>query len=271
MVNTVSPGFAREALTAEFGAGVDDALTSLGDRFVGIINGIDTELWNPATDSDIPARYSATDLDGKEVCRASLCAELGLDPGGPLFAMVSRLDPQKGFDLLAGAAREMVADGARICVLGTGDQRLIEELQVLATSDVGRGRVAVVARFDRRLARLMYAGADAFLMPSRFEPCGQGQMISQRYGTLPVVRATGGLKDTVVDADESDDAGTGFVFSEAEPVALARAVRRAMAAIADPARRRAIQRRGMAVDFSWRGPVRDYVAMYRRAQELAAR
>jgi starch synthase len=270
MVNTVSPGFARESLTPEFGAGVDDALRSLGDRYIGIINGIDTELWNPATDAEIPARYSAVDLAGKDACRVALCAELGLDPDGPLFAMVSRLDPQKGFDVVAAAATQLLADGARICVLGTGDQRLIEGLQQLAASDAGRGRLAVVARFDRGLARRMYAGADAFLMPSRFEPCGQGQMISLRYGTLPVVRATGGLLDTVVDADTDVDAGTGFVFGPAEPVALADACRRAMAAIRDPARRRSIQQRGMAVDFSWRGPARDYAQMYRRAQELAA-
>ena len=136
MVNTVSPGFARESLTPEFGAGVDDALRSLGDRYIGIINGIDTELWNPATDAGITARYSASDLAGKDACRASLCAELGLDPGGPLFAMIGRLDPQKGFDLLAAAAGDLLDDGARICVLGTGDQRLIEDLDDLAESSV---------------------------------------------------------------------------------------------------------------------------------------
>ena len=270
MVNTVSPGFAREALTPEFGAGVDDALVSLGSRFAGIINGIDTELWNPATDGQLAARYSSADLGGKDECRAELCDELGLDPDGPLFAMVSRLDPQKGFDLVAGAARRMIGDGARICVLGTGDERLIADLEELAASPAGRGRIAVVARFDRGLARRMYAGADAFLMPSRFEPCGQGQMISQRYGTLPVVRATGGLLDTVVDADANPEAGTGFVFGPAQPVALAEACRRAMAAIGDPARRLAIQQRAMAVDFSWRLPARDYVALYRRAIEVAA-
>jgi starch synthase len=271
LVNTVSPGFAAESLTAEFGAGVDDALRSLGDRYLGIINGIDTELWNPATDAEISARYSAADLAGKAACRAALCDELELEPDGPLFAMVSRLDPQKGFDLVAAGARELLAEGARICVLGTGDRKLIGDLSELAASAEGRGRLAVVARFDRRLARHMYAGADAFLMPSRFEPCGQGQMISLRYGTLPVVRATGGLRDTVIDADESPDAGTGFVFGPAEPVALVEACRRAMAAIRDPARRRAIQQRGMAVDFSWRGPARDYAQMYRRAQEIARR
>ena len=270
MVNTVSPGFARESLTPELGAGVDDALRSLGDRYLGIINGIDTELWNPATDSQIPARYSAADLAGKAACRAALCTELGLDPSGPLFAMVGRLDPQKGFDLVAGAAGDLIADGARICVLGTGDQRLIEDLDDLAESSSGRGRLAVAARFDRGLARRMYAGADAFLMPSRFEPCGQGQMISLRYGTLPVVRATGGLRDTVVDADADPDNGTGFVFGPAQPVALAEACRRAMDVLSDEPRRRAIQQRGMAVDFSWRGPARDYAAMYRRAIDISS-
>jgi starch synthase len=270
MVNTVSPGFARESLTLEFGAGVDDALRSLGDRYIGIINGIDTELWNPATDAGITARYSASDLAGKDACRASLCAELGLDPGGPLFAMIGRLDPQKGFDLLTAAAGDLLDDGARICVLGTGDQRLIEDLDDLAESSAGRGRLVVAARFDRGLARRMYAGADAFFMPSRFEPCGQGQMIALRYGTLPVVRATGGLADTVVDADANPEDGTGFVFGPAEPVALLQAARRAMDALADVPRRRAIQALGMAVDFSWRGPARDYVSMYRRAIEISS-
>ena len=269
MVNTVSPGFAAESLTTEFGAGVDDVLRSLGDRYLGIINGIDTELWNPATDAELAARYSAADLSGKAACRAALCAELELDPKGPLLAMVSRLDPQKGFDLVAAAARDLLADGARICVLGTGDQRLISELAELAASDAGRARLAVVARFDRGLARRMYAGADAFLMPSRFEPCGTGQMIALRYGTVPIVRATGGLRDTVIDADANPEAGTGFAFDAAQPVAFVDACRRAMAALRDAPRWQQIQQRGMRVDFSWRGPARDYVAAYRRATEVA--
>ena len=184
--------------------------------------------------------------------------------------MVSRPDPQKGFDLVAAAAADLVADGARLCVLGTGDHSLIAGLQAFAASDAGRGRVAVVDRFDRGLARRMYAGADAFLMPSRFEPCGQGQMISMRYGTVPIVRATGGVRDTVTDADLEPERGTGFVFEAAEPVALADTCRRAMAALRDQPRWTAIQQRGMSVDFSWRGPAQEYVALYRRAQEIAA-
>jgi starch synthase len=246
---------------------VDDVLRALGNRYLGIINGIDTELWNPATDAEIPQRYSAADLAGKQACHAALCAELGLDADGPLFAMVSRLDPQKGFDLVASAAADLIADGARICILGTGDHRLIAGLQARAGSDSARGRLAVVDRFDRGLARRMYAGAEAFLMPSRFEPCGQGQMIAMRYGTVPVVRATGGLMDTVLDADANPDMGNGFLFGPAEPVALADACRRAMAALRVEPRWKAIQQRAMSTDFSWRGPARDYVATYRRAME----
>jgi starch synthase len=269
VVNTVSPTYARESLTAEFGAGVDDALRSLGDRYLGIVNGIDTDLWNPATDADIPARYSASDLSGKAMCRAALCEELGLDPGGPLFAMVSRLDPMKGFDLVAAAAPRLIAAGARICVLGTGDHALVEGLRSVAHS--APTQLAVEERFDRVLARKMYAGADFFLMPSRFEPCGTGQMIAMRYGTLPVVRRTGGLVDTVIDADQDPASGTGFSFGPADPVALAEACGRAMAALADEPRFRRIQHNAMAADHSWHRPAREYVAAYRRASEIAAR
>ncbi len=268
LVSTVSPTFARESLEPEFGAGVDDALRSIGERYGGILNGIDAELWNPATDTALPARYSADDLAGKDVCRAELCRELGLDPDGPLLAMVSRLDPQKGFDLLTAAAPQLLQDGARLCVLGTGDHALIGRLGTLAQQH-GR-RVALVDRFDRDLARRMYAGADAFLMPSRFEPCGQSQMIAMRYGTPPIVRVTGGLADTVVDAD-GDAAGFGFTFGPIDPDALTDASRRAMTAWADRTRWRQIQLRGMAVDHSWHEPAREYVTAYREAAAIAAK
>ena len=193
------------------GAGLEDVLTAAGDRYFGIINGLDTELWNPATDGDIAARYSATDLAGKQACRAALCAELGLDPGGPLFAMVGRLDPAEGLRPArrcgAGSARGRRAD------LRAGHGRPIADRRACRRRPREQPtRLAVEARFDRGLARRMYAGADAFLMPSRFEPCGQGQMIAMRYGTVPVVRATGGLVDTVVDATADPAAGTGFSF-----------------------------------------------------------
>ncbi|HSH22368.1 MAG TPA: glycogen/starch synthase [Candidatus Caenarcaniphilales bacterium] len=269
IVNTVSPTFARESLSPEFGAGVDDALRALGDRYVGILNGIDTELWDPATDSSLPARYSRADPAGKAVCRAALCAELGLDADGPLMGMVGRLDPQKGFDLLTAAAPALLAEGARICVLGTGDHDQIVGLGQLAKEWPRRLRVE--ERFDRGLARRIYAGADFFLMPSRFEPCGQGQMIALRYGTLPIVHGTGGLADTIRDADAERELGNGFVFRPAEPSALLEACRRAMAARVDEQRWLVLRDRAMAADFSWEAPAREYVAAYRRASEIAAR
>jgi starch synthase len=266
LVNTVSPGFARESRIDGQGAGTEDVLRSLGDRYLGILNGLDTDLWDPATDAALPARYSAADLAGKQACRAALCEEVGLDAGGPLLGMVSRLDPQKGFDLVADAAPALVAAGARLCILGTGDHSLLARLREMA----GRWprRLAILDRFDRVLSRRIYAGADLFLMPSRFEPCGTSQMIAMRYGTLPVVRATGGLADTVVDADAEPERGTGFVFGPASGAALQAACQRAIDALADQPRFGALQQRAMAVDFSWAGPAAQYVSMYRRAATM---
>ena len=266
MANTVSPGFARESLVDGFGSGVEDVLRARGDRYLGIINGLDNDLWDPATDSAIAAPFSRDDPSAKAVCRAALCAEVGLDPSGPLFGMVSRLDPQKGFDLVADAAPALIADGARLCVLGTGDHSLLARLRDVAAR--WPDRLAVLDRFDRSLSRRIYAGSDAFLMPSRFEPCGQSQMIAMRYGTLPVVRATGGLADTVVDADTDPVGGTGFAFRPADGAALVEACRRAMAAMADSERWRELQQRAMAVDFGWAGPAQEYVSMYRRAIQI---
>jgi len=268
LATTVSRTFAREALEGSVSEGVTDVLRAgaAAGRYLGIINGLDNDLWDPATDTDLPARFSAADLAGKQTCRSELCTELGLDPNGPVLAMVSRLDPQKGFDLLADAMPELIRMGARVCILGTGDKRMIEHLKWL--SGEHPARLAVVDRFDRALARRMYAGADSFLMPSRFEPCGQSQMIAMRYGTPPIVRFTGGLVDTVIDADYQPETGTGFGFGPAQPAALVEAVGRAMAAFADRDRWAAIQQRAMATDFSWRGPAHEYVAAYRRMLDL---
>ena len=207
LANTVSPGFAAEALTPEYGMGLHDtlrtkaALTTVDGtpRFFGILNGLDTTLWDPATDRDLAAPYAVDDRSGKAACRADLLRRHGLDPAdpGPVLGMIGRLDPQKGFDILADAAPALVELGARIIVQGSGDARLAESLRGLAAARPDR--VALVERFDRANARRIYAGVDCFVMPSRFEPCGQGQMISMRYGTPPIVRQTGGLGDTVID------------------------------------------------------------------------
>jgi starch synthase len=263
MVNTVSPGFARESLVDGLGSGMEGVLRYIGDRYEGIINGLDTELWDPATDTALAANFSADNLAGKAACRAALCAETGLDPDGPILGMVSRLDTQKGFDLVADAVPALVASGARLCILGTGDHSLLAGLRYMA----GRrpDRICVLDRFDRALSRRIYAGADVFLMPSRFEPCGQSQMIAMRYGTVPVVRATGGLLDTVIDADDDAERGNGFMFGPTNGWALAEACWRAMAALEDRSRWSTIQQHGMAVDWKWDGPAQEYVNLYRRA------
>jgi len=272
LVNTVSPTYARETLGPAYGAGVDDLLRGLGKRYVGIMNGIDSALWDPAADPVQAAPFSGRDLTGKAACKADLLARHGLAPGvgrgwdgrgAPLMGLVGRLDPQKGFDLLTGAAPALLRMGVRLIVLGTGDARLVAGLQALAARHPDR--LVVLDRFDRDEARRIYAASDAFLMPSRFEPSGQGQLIALRYGSVPIVRATGGLADTVWDADVRPRQGNGFTFDAATPAALREAVRRAVAAYRDPARWAALIRRGMAEDHGWAVPAAEYVAAYERA------
>jgi starch synthase len=267
VANTVSPGFAREALTPAGGFGLDDALRAKGDRFVGILNGLDTTVWDPATDSDLAATYSAHDLSGRAACRTDLLGRLGFDPDDPgaVLGMIGRLDPQKGFDLLASAAPRLLGEGARIVVQGSGDPHIADAFRVLAAAQPDK--VALIERFDRAMARRIYAGADFFLMPSRFEPCGTGQMISLRYGTPPVVRRTGGLADSVIDELTLPGKGTGFAFDEATPAALAGACEAAMAMrLAGGPAWDGLIARGMAVDFDWaRGSAPRYVALYERA------
>jgi starch synthase len=270
LVNTVSPGYAREILTPAFGMDMDPVLKKLGHRFGGILNGLDMAVWDPATDAALPANYSRADLSGKAACRRALLAEVGFDPDddGPVLGMIGRLDPQKGFDLLAGAAAEMLDDGARIIALGDGDPELVAELHRIAVRHPHE--VAALERFDRTLARRIYAGADLYLMPSRFEPCGQGQMIALRYGTPAIVHRTGGLADTVLDVDDRPADGTGFVFANATTASLIDACMRAMAHFRHGGEEwAALVDRGMAIDWSWEaGPAEQYAASYRRAISL---
>jgi starch synthase len=266
LVNTVSPGFAAEALTPAFGMGLDAVLRGLGDRCTGILNGIDPDVWDPAADPALAAPYARDSMGGKAACRADLLARVGFDPDddGVVLGMIGRMDPQKGFDLLADGMPDLLADGTRVIVQGSGHEALADPFRALAAANPGR--VALIERFDRDMARRIYAGVDLFLMPSRFEPCGQGQMIALRYGTPPVVRRTGGLTDSVVDATAHPRKGTGFVFREATPAALVGAVRRAIALRADPRAWAALRARGMAVDFNWdSGSAPRYLEAYRRA------
>jgi len=270
LVNTVSPGYAREILTPEFGLGLEQVLAGRGHRLGGILNGLDMAVWDPATDGALAANYSRGKLNGKAECRRVLLAELGFDPDdpSPVLGMIGRLDPQKGFDLLTGAAPALMAAGARLVVLGTGDPKIVRGLHELAVKNPKS--VAVVEAFDRGLARRIYAGVDLYVMPSRFEPCGQGQMIALRYGTPVIVHRTGGLADTVIDVDDFPADGTGFVHGAATVAALTDACRRAIGHHRrGGAEWAALQDRGMAVDWSWEaGPAEQYAASYRRAISL---
>jgi starch synthase len=271
-VNTVSPTYAREVLRPEGGMGLDGDLRARGTSFSGILNGLDQDLWNPATDPALAATYDAADRAGKAACRADLCARVGFDPDDPrpILGVIGRLDPQKGFDLVAGAAPALAADGARIVALGSGDANLVAGMR--AAEAAHPGRIAMLERFDRDLARRIYAGADLFLMPSRFEPCGQGQMIAMRYGTPPVGRRTGGLADTIVDLHEDPGRGTGFLFDAATPDALRFACERAIAVLGDPDRTRweSMVRRAMEIDWAWeRTAAPAYATMFEQA--IAAR
>ena len=271
-ITAVSPTYAREIQSAPLGFGLEGVLHARRDALFGILNGIDTDEWNPAHDARIDARYDAANLAAKTANRRALRARLGLADaeGIPLFGVVSRLVEQKGIDLVADVAPRLLDLPAQLAVLGTGDAAL--ERRFAALADAAPGRIAVRIGFDETLAHLVEAGADAFLMPSRFEPCGMNQMYSQRYGTPPIVRRTGGLADTVVDctpATLADGTASGFVFDEARPGALLAAIERAVAAFADPATWQALQRNGMARDFGWGRAAARYAELY--AQVIAAR
>jgi starch synthase len=270
LVNTVSPGFAREALTPEFGMGLDGALRAKGDTFVGILNGLDTTVWDPSTDADTAAPFSRDDRSGKAACRADLLRRVGFDADDPglVIGMIGRLDPQKGFDLLEAATPALLERGIRLVVQGSGHASLADPFRGIAHARPDR--VAFIERFDRAMARRIYAGADCFAMPSRFEPCGQGQMIALRYGTPPIVHRVGGLADTVVDETTRPGRGTGFAFGAATVDGLLHACDAAMRlrAAGGPAWE-ALLDRGMAVDFDWvTGSAPRYVEAYRRAIAL---
>jgi starch synthase len=263
-INTVSPTYAREIQTEEYGCGLEGLLRARSDALSGILNGIDVEAWNPASDPHLAQPYDASSLENKASNKAALQRRLNLEVREDfLIGFVGRLTHQKGVDLIAAAASELAALPAQLAVLGTGERNLEGALAAVAARHPGR--VALVLGFDEPLAHQIEAGADVFLMPSRFEPCGLNQMYSQRYGTPPVARATGGLVDTVADGE------SGFLFERAEPGALAAAVRRAIAAWREPARWRELQRAGMARDFSWRAAARRYARLYSRLARARTR
>ena len=270
VLNTVSKTYAQEIQTAEFGCGLEGVLQYRRADLHGVVNGIDVAAWDPATDRDLTKPYSAEDLAGKAACKQALAQELGIDAdGAPIIGIVSRLAAQKGLDLVLEALPELVDAGFELALLGAGEPGL--ETAFGEAARASRGRIAIRAGFDNALARRIYAGADMFLMPSRYEPCGLGQMISMRYGTIPIVRRTGGLADTVVEARPARRTGTGFGFAEPTARALLEAATRALAAYREPALWRQLQRNAMAQDFSWPASAREYVALYRKAAKAAGR
>jgi starch synthase len=263
MLTTVSPRYADEIRTAEGGAGLADVLRFRGADLVGIQNGIDDRSWDPSSDPLIAARYHAGDLGGMAVCKAALQREMRLAarPDVPLIGIVSRLAAQKGTDVVASALDGILALDTQMVILGAGDPELEQFFRV--RSLLGGDRFRMVRGYDEALSHRIEAGADLFLMPSRFEPCGLNQMYSQRYGTLPIVRATGGLEDTVEQCDERTGEGTGFKLQDLSPASLTETVRWAVAVYRQNSTLfGSMQRRAMAKQFGWQTAARRYAEVY---------
>jgi starch synthase len=287
-VTTVSPSYAQEIATAEFGCGLEGVIRSRGSAVSGILNGIDTTVWDPATDKAITSRYSANNPAGKRACRRALQAELELhaEEGGLLVTIISRLTAQKGLDLVLQALPELLTHGVQLALQGTGDPLL--EAAFTQAAQQHPGRVHAHIGYDEARAHRLVAGADAILVPSRFEPCGLTQLYGLRYGTLPIVRRVGGLKDTVQDIGAGGaatsiglgiaelstalpsatlTAGNGFTFGPATVPALVQAVRTAAQCRAQGEPWRQAQQRAMVQELSWEQPAEQYLQIYRQAVE----
>jgi starch synthase len=264
-ITTVSPTYAAEITTPAFGMGLDGLITSRSVDLTGIVNGIDIDVWDPKTDPHLPAPYSASAIKGRAANRRAVEERFNLSPdGSPILCIISRLTWQKGMDLFVGVVDEIVAAGARIAVLGSGDSGL--EGALLAAAARHRGKLGVVVGFDEGLSHVMQGGCDAIAVPSRFEPCGLTQLYGLRYGCVPLVARTGGLADTVIDANEAAIAAgvaTGFLFEPDSGEALLRGVRRAVACHRDRAVWTSIQKQGMKSDVSWDRSAAKYAELYR--------
>jgi starch synthase len=269
VLTTVSRTYAQEIRTAAFGNALEGVLEERSYDLHGVVNGIDPDTWNPATDDALAKRFGADDLEGRAVCRDALVRERGLTPGaGPVIGMVTRLAGQKGLDLTLDALPALLDEGASLVLLGTGETHLEDAFRAAAAEHPGR--VSVEIGYSDELSRRIYAGADVFLMPSRYEPCGLGQLFALRYGAVPIVRRTGGLADTVREFDPRRRTGTGFLFDDFTVEDLVAAVRRASEVFRQPAQWGALVKNAMAEDFSWDASAREYVALYRKALKAPA-
>jgi starch synthase len=265
----VSPTYANEILTPEFGSGLDEFLKTRRNTISGILNGLDLEGWDPETDPNLAMNYSQGDISGRSANKTALQLELGLDPDPRqmLIGMVTRMDNQKGVDLalaaieiLAESDEESIRTSWQIVILGSGSPELEEAARQMGEKYPERCKI--ILRFDPALSRMIYGGSDALLIPSRYEPCGLAQMISMRYGCVPIGRATGGLKDTIRDIDEGSKA-TGFLFEDPTPQALATAIRKTLHTFIRKESWQKIQQTGMEQDFSWERSAREYLALYK--------
>jgi starch synthase len=264
LLTTVSKTYSREIQTPEFGYGLDGVLVNRARDLAGIVNGIDYRIWDPARDRDLPKTYSSSRRAGKALCKKALFAQIRMrGSDGPLIGMVTRLVDQKGLDILTEALPEIMSLGVQLVILGTGD----EKYHRILSDAAGRyaKKMRVLLRYDDALAKQVYAGCDMFLMPSHYEPCGLGQMIALRYGTVPVVRKTGGLSDTVENYDPKTGQGTGFLFKEYSSPALVDCLRRALEVYRHRNRWNHLARNGMNVDFSWEHSAKEYEKVYRKA------
>ena len=273
-ITTVSPTYAEEIQRPEYGHGFDGIIRSRRDALTGILNGIDPDEWNPAQDRFLPAPFDANDLDGKAEAKRALLETFGFTVSKalvtrPVIGMVSRMVDQKGLDLIAAAASHLVGLDATLIIVGTGEPRYQDMWQQL--SRVRPDRVRVFVGFDERRAHLVEGGADMFLMPSRFEPCGLNQMYSLRYGTVPIVRAVGGLVDTVRPYNPRNGQGNGFMFAEYHPAALMSTIGKALAAFPNRKIWTRLQKNGMKADFSWGRSAGEYVKMYNRLRPRNAK
>ncbi len=266
LINTVSRRYAYEIQTPEGGYGLQGLLRKRGSDLFGIVNGVDDTEWNPVTDRFIDANYSIADLSGKNACKRALLEEFGQDPeyAGPVIGIISRLADQKGFDLLAGIAYRLMELDCRIIVLGSGEPKYEHLFLALAANHPQK--IGLRIAYNNALAHRIEAGADMFLMPSRYEPCGLNQIYSLKYGTIPIVRATGGLDDTIEDFNPLEDSGTGFKFYSYDGEDLFYAVVRAINVFQDRDQWTHMQKRAMAQNFSWDRSARQYIELYRRAQ-----
>ncbi len=262
-ITTVSPSYAGEIMSAEQGFGLEGVLRERAGDVVGILNGVDYSRWNPQTDPCIAKRYDANSLTAKGDCKRSLSLDLGLpDSKAPLIGIISRLTDQKGLDLIEATLDELIARDVKLIVLGSGEPHY--ERFFAQAAERYPAKIAVRIGFDEAMAHKIEAGADIFLMPSRYEPCGLNQMYSLKYGTIPVVRGVGGLKDTVKDYDSHSGTGTGFVFTDYKPQALLHALERALRVFNDPREWTILCRRAMSMNFSWERSAEHYDELYQK-------